>query len=107
MWRKMQYVVESGARLTSGPTTLSRFSIIHLMQPTSMPLIHRNAKSGYQTSHPPILLYLAEGTTFDNLLVCDPLSSGNRSAYSKILVKLQMDGDTENSAKLKKILTSD
>ncbi|WP_199541979.1 hypothetical protein [Paraburkholderia kururiensis] len=64
-------------------------------------------KSGYQTSQPPILAYLAEGTTFENLLACDPPSSGNRSAYSKLIVKLQRDGDTENAAKLKKILTSD
>ncbi|WP_143135249.1 hypothetical protein [Burkholderia ubonensis] len=64
-------------------------------------------KSGYQTSQPLILAYLAEGTTFDNLLACDPPSAGNRSAYSKLLVQLQRDGDTENVAKLKKILTSD
>ncbi|WP_177314372.1 hypothetical protein [Burkholderia ubonensis] len=64
-------------------------------------------KSGYQTSQPPILAYLAEGTTFDNLLACDPPSAGNRSDYSKLLVQLQRDGDTENAAKLKKILTSD
>ncbi|WP_157652981.1 hypothetical protein [Burkholderia ubonensis] len=64
-------------------------------------------KSGYQTSQPVILAYLAEGTTFDNLLACDPPSAGNRSAYSKLLVQLQRDGDTENVAKLKKILTSD
>ncbi|WP_157653584.1 hypothetical protein [Burkholderia ubonensis] len=64
-------------------------------------------KSGYQTSQPPILAYLAEGTTFDNLLACDPPSVGNRSDYSKLLVQLQRDGDAENAAKLKKILTSD
>ncbi|WP_431823235.1 hypothetical protein [Burkholderia sp. F1] len=64
-------------------------------------------KSGYQTSQPPILAYLAEGTTFGNLLTCDPPSTGNRSAYSKLLVQLQMDGDTENAAKLNRILTSD
>ncbi|WP_143136593.1 hypothetical protein [Burkholderia ubonensis] len=64
-------------------------------------------KSGYQTSQPVILAYLAEGTTFDNLLACDPPSAGNRSAYSKLLVQLQRDGDTENVAKLKKILASD
>lgn len=64
-------------------------------------------KSGYQTSQPAILAYLAEGTTFDNLLACDPPSAGNRDAYSKLLVQLQRDGDTENAAKLKKILTSD
>ncbi|WP_131723243.1 MULTISPECIES: hypothetical protein [Burkholderia] len=64
-------------------------------------------KNGYQTSQPPILAYLVEGTTFDNLLACDPPSAGNRSAYSKLLVQLQRDGDTEDAAKLKKILTSD
>lgn len=64
-------------------------------------------KSGYQTSQPPILAYLAEGTTFDNLLACDPPNTGNRSAYSKLLAKLQRDGDAENSAKLKKILADD
>ncbi|MGU7839184.1 hypothetical protein ACV22V_06905 [Burkholderia sp. AW33-5] len=63
-------------------------------------------KNGYQISQPPILAYLAEGTTFDNLLACDPPSAGNRSVYSKLLVKLQRDGDAEDAAKLKKILTS-
>lgn len=64
-------------------------------------------KSGNQVSQPPILAYLAEGTTFDNLLACDPPNAGNRSAYSKLLVQLQRDGDTENAVKLKKILSSD
>ncbi|MGU7770290.1 hypothetical protein ACV229_08915 [Burkholderia sp. MR1-5-21] len=64
-------------------------------------------KSGYQISQPPILAYLTEGTTIDNLLACDPPVSGNRNAYSKLLVQLQRDGDTENAAKLKKILTGD
>lgn len=62
-------------------------------------------KAGYQISQPPILAYLAEGTTFDNLLACDPPSAGNRSAYSKLLVQLRSDGDTENANKLKKVLT--
>lgn len=64
-------------------------------------------KSGYQTSQPPILAYLAEGTLFDNLLACDPPSAGNRSAYSKLLIQLQRDGDTENAAKLNRILIAD
>ncbi|WP_156966969.1 hypothetical protein [Paraburkholderia ferrariae] len=63
-------------------------------------------KSGNQISRPPILAYLAEGTSFGNLLACDPPNAGNRSTYSKLLVKLQRDGDTENAAKLKKILSS-
>jgi hypothetical protein len=64
-------------------------------------------KSGNQVSQPPILAYLAEGTSFDNLLACDPPNAGNRNAYSKLLVQLQGDGDTENAAKLKEILNSD
>ncbi|MBU9679456.1 hypothetical protein KTF37_21650 [Burkholderia multivorans] len=64
-------------------------------------------KNGYQVSQPPILAYLAEGTTFDNLLACDPPNSDNRSIYLKLLIKLQGDGDTENAAKLKKILSGD
>lgn len=64
-------------------------------------------KGGYQVSQPPILAYLAEGTTFDNLLACDPPNAGNRSAYSKLLVQLRGDGDTENAAKLKRILSDD
>ncbi|WP_152036649.1 hypothetical protein [Burkholderia pyrrocinia] len=64
-------------------------------------------KSGYQVSQPPILAYLAEGTAFDNLLACDPPNSGNGSVYSKLLIQLQEDGDTENTAKLKKILSGD
>ncbi|MBR7978369.1 hypothetical protein [Burkholderia cenocepacia] len=63
-------------------------------------------KTGYQISQPPILAYLAEGTAFDNLLVCDPPSVDNRSAYSGMLVQLQRDGDTESAGKLKKALTS-
>ncbi|WP_141723387.1 hypothetical protein [Burkholderia sp. A2] len=63
-------------------------------------------KNGYQSSQPPILAYLAEGTSFDNLLACDPPSTGNRSAYSKLLAQLQRDGDAENADKLKKTLTS-
>ncbi|WP_322082524.1 hypothetical protein [Burkholderia sp. BCC1972] len=63
-------------------------------------------KTGYQISQPPILAYLAEGTAFDNLLACDPPSVGNRSAYLKLLVQLQRDGDTENADKLKRTLTS-
>ncbi|WP_157655751.1 hypothetical protein [Burkholderia ubonensis] len=62
-------------------------------------------KSGHQFSQPPILAYLAEGTTFDNLLACDPPNSGNRSIYSKLLIRLQGDGDTGNATKLKKILS--
>ncbi|WP_159085702.1 hypothetical protein [Burkholderia sp. MSMB0856] len=61
-------------------------------------------KSGYQTSQPPILAYLAEGTAFDNLLACDPPSAGNRNVYSKLFAQLQRDGDAENAAKLKRIL---
>ena len=64
-------------------------------------------QSGYHVSQPPILAYLAEGTSFDNLLACDPPNSGNRSAYSKLLVQLQRDGDAENAAKLKKTLSGD
>ncbi|WP_321859732.1 hypothetical protein [Burkholderia cenocepacia] len=63
-------------------------------------------KTGYQISQPPTLAYLAEGTSFDNLLACDPPSTDNKSAYSKLLVQLQRDGDTENADKLKKALTS-
>lgn len=64
-------------------------------------------KIGYQVSRPPILAYLAEGTSFDNLLVCDPPNAGNKIAYSKLLVQLQGDGDAENATKLKKILSGD
>ncbi|WP_155740833.1 hypothetical protein [Burkholderia territorii] len=64
-------------------------------------------RSGYQISRPPILAYLAEGTAFDNLLACDPPNSGNRGIYSKLLIQLQVDGNTENSAKLTKILSGD
>jgi len=63
-------------------------------------------KSGSQISQPPILAYLSEGTTFDNLLACDPPNVGNRGVYSKLLAQLQGDGDTENATKLKKILSS-
>jgi hypothetical protein len=64
-------------------------------------------KSGSQVSQPAISAYLAEGTTFDNLLACDPPNAGNRNTYSKLLVQLQRDGDAENTAKLRKILSSD
>lgn len=63
-------------------------------------------KIGHQVSQPPILAYLAEGTTFDNLLACDPLNAGNRKTYSKFFGQLQKDRDAENAAKLKKILSS-
>ncbi|WP_175681878.1 hypothetical protein [Burkholderia cenocepacia] len=62
-------------------------------------------KTGYQISQPPILAYLAEGTSFDNLLACDPPRARNRSSYLKLLAKLQRDGDAENANKLKKALT--
>ena len=63
-------------------------------------------KTGYQISQPPILAYLAEGTSFDNLLACDAPSAYNRSAYLKLLVQLQSDGDAENAGKLKNAMTS-
>ncbi len=62
-------------------------------------------KAGYQISQPPILAYLAEGTSFDNLLACDPPRARNRSSYLKLLAQLQRDGDAENANKLKKALT--
>lgn len=60
-------------------------------------------KKGSQISKPPILAYLAEGTTFDNLLACDPPNAGNKDVYSKLLAQLKADGDTENAAKLTSI----
>ncbi|AIO30284.1 hypothetical protein DM39_6854 [Burkholderia cenocepacia] len=62
-------------------------------------------KRGHQVSQPPILAYLAEGTTFDNLLACDPPNSENRSVYSKLLIQLQREGDAENATKLRKGLS--
>ncbi|KAF1021332.1 MAG: hypothetical protein GAK30_01953 [Paracidovorax wautersii] len=61
-------------------------------------------KDGSQVSQPRVLAYLAEGTSFDNLLACDPPGADNRNSYSKMLALLKADRDTQNAARLRAAL---
>lgn len=63
-------------------------------------------KDSTQVTSPRILAYFLEGTTFDNLLACDPPRDVNKKMYSDLLALLQYDGDEENSEKLKLVLNS-
>ena len=98
---------ENGSRPTSGPLTLNRSSLIHPMQPILHAAYTSKYKSGSQVSQPKITAYLAEGTTFDNVLACDPPNADNKNVYLKLFAKLQRDGDTQNAARLKRILSRD
>ncbi|MFJ3261736.1 hypothetical protein ACIPK7_15890 [Pseudomonas sp. NPDC086581] len=53
-------------------------------------------KEGSQISNPKVMSYLLEGTSFQNLLVCDPPSESNKSSYKDLLTKLRRDGDVVN-----------
>jgi hypothetical protein len=55
-------------------------------------------------SSPRILKYLPEGTAFDNLLACDPVSARNQKSYEKLLNLLQRDGDSTNAKKVSKAM---
>lgn len=59
-----------------------------------------------KVSSPKILSYLLEGTTFDNVLTCDPPGNGNKKVYASMLELLERDGDAYNFLKLRTILNS-
>jgi len=57
-----------------------------------------------QVSSPRVLAYFLEGTTFDNILACDPPREKNKKIYSDVLTLLERDGDASNSLKLRAIM---
>ncbi|WP_146013210.1 MULTISPECIES: hypothetical protein [unclassified Pseudomonas] len=57
-----------------------------------------------QVSSPRVLAYFLEGTTFDNILACDPPREKNKKIYSDMLTLLERDGDASNSLKLRAIM---
>jgi len=59
-----------------------------------------------QVSSPRILAYFPEGTTFDNLLACDPPRNSNKKIYSDMLSLLRRDGDTDNFARLRDAMST-
>lgn len=70
-------------------------------EPPSVEETYKNYLSGRkdrsQVSNPKVMDYLLEGTSFQNLLVCDPPNERNKSAYNSLLIKLRHDGDEENA----------
>jgi hypothetical protein len=63
-----------------------------------------HTKNAPVSSLPRILKYLPEGTAFDNLLACDPVSHINRETYEELLKLLRRDGDSTNAKKVIKAL---
>ncbi|MFK8402376.1 hypothetical protein M2D07_027975 [Pseudomonas sp. BGr12] len=61
-------------------------------------------KDRSQISNPKVMAYLLEGTSFQNLLVCDPPNENNKSSYDDLLVKLRQDGDVVNAKALEDVL---
>ncbi len=72
--------------------------------------LYRDYESGRkdltQVSSPRVLAYFSEGTTFDNLLACDPPRDTNKKTYTDMLALLQRDGDTKNLERLKAAMSS-
>ncbi|WP_341522387.1 hypothetical protein AABC73_02880 [Pseudomonas sp. G.S.17] len=62
------------------------------------------SKDTVQVSAPKILAYFPEGTSFDNLLACDPPRKENVAIYGELMVLLGKDGDFVNFEKLKAIM---
>lgn len=61
-------------------------------------------RGGSETSTPRVLNYLMEGTTFSNVLVCDPPKSSNGEGYLKLLELLRRDGDVMNYSILRSVM---
>lgn len=61
-------------------------------------------KDRSQVSNPKVMAYLLEGTSFQDLLVCDPLSGNNNSSYEGLLIKLRRDGDSLNAEAVEDVL---
>lgn len=61
-------------------------------------------KDKSQVFSPKIHAYFLEGTTFDNVLACDPPSEANKMTYIDLLIQLQRDGDVNNFKKLREVL---
>jgi len=56
------------------------------------------------SSSPKVLKYLPEGTAFDNLLACDPVSPRSQKSYEKLLKLLRRDGDSIDVKKIIKAM---
>ena len=98
----------SGARHWS--SSINSVSDYSFKEAPTVSKIYKDYESGFkdlnQISSPRIRAYFLEGTTFDNLLVCDPPNDSNKNAYTAMLALLQRDGDTKNTEKLKAALKS-
>ncbi|MGF6098834.1 hypothetical protein [Pseudomonas sp. 18175] len=70
--------------------------------------VYRDYMSGrkdqFKVTTPRVLAYLLEGTTFDNILACDPPSNLNIKTYNEMLMSLERDGDSHNFLKLRNAL---
>lgn len=98
----------SGARHWS--SSINSVSDYSFKEAPTVSKIYKDYESGFkdlnQISSPRIRAYFLEGTTFDNLLVCDPPHDANKKTYTDMLALLQRDGDTKNTEKLKAALKS-
>lgn len=55
---------------------------------------------------PRVDAYLLEGTTFDNILACDPVNTMNKASYEGLLKLLERDKDALDADKVKQALKS-
>lgn len=55
---------------------------------------------------PRVDAYLLEGTTFDNVLACDPVNATNKASYEGLLKLLERDKDELDADKVKQALKS-
>lgn len=98
----------SGARRWS--SSVSSVSDYSFKEAPTVDKIYKDYESGRkdltQVSSPRILAYFSEGTTFDNLLACDPPYDTNKKTYTDMLALLQRDGDTKNLEKLRAAMSS-
>ena len=98
----------SGAR--QWHSSISNTSDYLLKNAPTVDKIYKDYASGRkdltQVSSPRILAYFSEGTTFDNLLACDPPREANKKTYADLLTLLQRDDDANNFAKLRTIISA-
>lgn len=89
-----------------GPLGDSGVSLLN--HPPSIEKTYKDYSSGRkdksQVSNPKVMAYLLEGTSFQNLLTCDPPDERNKSVYNDFLTKLQRDTDAINARALKSVL---
>ncbi len=99
----------SGARRWS--SSISSVVDYSFKEAPTVEKIYKDYESGRkdltQVSSPRVLAYFLEGTTFDNLLACDPPRDTNKKTYTDMLALLQRDNDTKNLERLRVAMSSD